>query len=701
MNNVIKKDRLLILGAILALLLVVYLVFLYKLQIIEGERYYRESRNNMVTVSTVTAARGNILDRYGRMLVTNKSTKDIAIDENKLFPNDESVDANSTILKLVDMIRSYGEDYTDELPISREPPFEFTDMSSVDKARLTAYEEANGLDENATAVEVMSSMRSRYKIDGNYSAEEARIIAAIRYSINVRYLINTSDYVLVEDADMKLIASALESGIPGISIKESYVREYNTTAASHILGYVNWMNEDQYVKYKELGYSANTKVGQSGVEEAFEKYLHGTDGTVRVTSSSNGTVISTEYTTEPIPGNNVYLTIDLALQEAAETALETGIDTIRMKLGVQKEEEIADGTYKPKNDEITGGAAAVVDVKTGEPLALATYPTYNVSELLEKYNEILKAPNNPLYNRATQGQYAPGSTFKPCVAMMGLTDGVIGINTSINCTGQYTKYADQGYAPYCWVHDQLPQGHGMRSVVEALRDSCNIFFFQVGHDAGIVKLDKYAKLFGLGESTGIEITESTGNMSNRDNHYDLVGEEWSIGDTMQAAIGQSDSIFTPLQLAEYCAAIANNGSRHTASLLKSVRSYDYSERLFEREPEVLSKVESSQANWDAVHQGMYLVANNWSGSGYSVFQTYTASSVACKTGTAQKGEYITNDGIFICYAPYENPEIAVAVVVERGSSGAMVGSIAREILEQYFALKKTTYVTDTEGVLLK
>jgi penicillin-binding protein 2 len=694
--NIIKKERLIALTLIFAILLTVYVVALYRLQIIEGEKYYEESRNNMVTTSTVTAARGNILDRYGRVLVTNKSCYDLTINTDELFPSDDSVDSNAVILKLVDMVRDYGDDYIDDLPITTSPPFEFEDMSEQDQARLDAYMEQNDVPENASAVEVLSSMRTRYDIDSNYTAEEARIIAGVRYSINVRYLINTSDYVFVKDADMKLIATLRENNIEGINIKESYVREYSTSAAAHVLGYTGAMSDSDYAKYSEQGYSADATVGKDGAELAFEKYLHGTNGTVRTTSSSDGTVISKEYTTEPEPGNNVYLTIDIALQEAAELALENGVASIQAKIDAKKEQQIASGTYTEKQDQIDGAAVVVVNVKTGEPLAIANWPTYDPAELLENYNEILEAANTPLYNRALLGGYAPGSTFKPCTAIAALTEGVINTGTSIECRGQYTRYEAYGYAPYCWIYTQNNQklSHGYLNVTGAIQNSCNIFFYSAGHDLGIDKMDKYAALFGLGESTGIELPESTGNMANPENHEEISGEEWTIGQTMQAAIGQSDSVFTPLQLAEYCATIANNGVRYSASVLKSVRSYSYGENIYERENEVLNTIDSAQYNWDAVKEGMRLV-------GKSTLSSYTMTSVAAKTGTAQKGETIANDAIFICYAPFDDPEIAMAIVVQKGSAGSNCAVIAQEILEAYFSLKSATDVTDVEGELLK
>ena len=701
--NIIKKERLIALAAVFAVLLTVYIVALYKLQIIEGEKYYEESRNNMVTTSTVTAARGNILDRNGRTLVTNKSSYDLTINTDELFPSDNSVDSNAVILKLVNMIRDYGDDYIDDLPITKSPPFEFENVSDQDQARLDAYMKQNKVKENASAVEILSSMRERYDIDSNYTAEEARIIAGVRYSINVRYLINTSDYIFVKDADMKLIATLRENNIEGINIKESYVREYATSAAAHILGYTGAMSDSDYAKYADQGYSADATVGKDGAELAFEKYLHGTNGTVRTTSSSDGTVISKEYTKEPEPGNNVYLTIDIALQEAAELALENGVASIQAKIDAKKEQQIASGSYTEKQDQIDGAAVVVVNVKTGEPLAIANWPTYDPAQLLENYNEILEAANTPLYNRALLGIYAPGSTFKPCTAIASLTEGVINTGTSIECRGQHTRYAQYGYAPYCWIYTQNNQKltHGYLNVTGAIQTSCNIFFYSAGHDLGIDKMDKYAALFGLGESTGIELPESTGNMANRENHEELTGESWSIGHTMQAAIGQSDSVFTPIQMAEYCATVANSGTRYSASILKSIRNYDYSEKLYDREPTVMSTVESAEYNWAAVHEGMWQVLNDYINEKNVNVWVDCQWRVAGKTGTAQKGEGIQNDGIFMCYAPYKDPEVAIFVVVERGGAGASVQFIARQIMDAYITIRGYSDTSEAEMSLLK
>ena len=374
----------------------------------------------------------------------------------------------------------------------------------------------------------------------------------------------------------------------------------------------------------------------------------------------------------------------------------------------EKGEQEAKGlwTFEDGYWEITGGAAVVVNVKTGEPLAIASWPTYDVSTIIENYSDLMEAENAPLFNRALMGAYAPGSVFKPCTAIAALSEGIINTEEQIKCEGVYTRYASEGYAPECWIWSSIAgehYTHGELNVTGALLNSCNYFFYSVGNFLGIDNLEKYARAFGLGESTGIELVETTGNMSSEDTHMDYAGTEWRIGDTLQAAIGQSDSIFSPLQLAEYCATVANSGTRHSASILKSVRNYDYSEEVFTRQSEVMSTVTSAQYNWDAVHEGMFEVANNWANEGVAKYFIDLPQSqrTAAKTGTAQKGENIVNDAIFICYAPFDDPEVAVAIVVERGKAGANCAFMARQILDVYFNIKSYSDSSEGEMSLLK
>lgn len=688
-------------AVIFAVIMLVYLVFLYNLQIIQGEKYYHRNEEIQQETKAVTAARGNIMDRYGRILVSNKECYNIKVDTTKLFAGD---DPNAVILELVDMVASYGDQYTDDLPITREPPFDYDpNMTEIQRTMLEAYlkDKNDSLPENPTAVDLMSYMRTRYDIDNSYSAEQMRIIAGVRYSINVRYAINTADYIFVEDASMELISSIMENKLTGIEVSRAYTRDYSTEYAAHLLGYVGLMNQEEYEQYSLKKYATDSYVGKDGVEYTFEEYLHGADGEVQETRNSAGTILSTVYTEEPTPGDHIYLTIDKILQEQTERILANGIAGLKKTRETEIAESIARGDYdyEMKND-ITGAAVAVVDVKTGEPLAIASWPTYDVSTVIENFNELMEEENNPLFNRALLGAYAPGSSFKPCTAIASLTEGVINTKDEVKCQGVFTKYAAEGYAPECWIWQQ-GYTHPLENVSTALRDSCNYFFYTCGNDLGVDLLGEYAHNFGLGVSTGIELTETEGNMSNRENHVEYQGSEWRIGDTLQAAIGQSDSIFTPLQLAEYCATIANNGTRHSASILKAIRSYDYAEKVYERGEEIMSVVESDSWNWDAVHDGMYLVLNSPMNE-QNYLEWITCPWTCCgKTGTAQKGEHVANDAIFLCYGPMKDPQIAIAVVVERGGAGAAVQFIARQIMDVYINICSYSDSSEREMTLLK
>ena len=711
MKKLVSTGRLFAFGLLVVALLALCVGTLYKLQIIEGAAYYEESQNKQVSEQTVTAARGNILDRYGRVLVSNRECYNLKISDTRLF-SDEVEDPNAVILQMINMVEAAGDKYTDDLPITKEPPFEYTNMTDIQRMLLNAYLKDKGLDEDTTAVELMSYFRTRYDIAGSYNAEEMRKIASVRYAVNVRYAINTNPYVFVEDASIDLISDLM--GVVGnvVEVETSYIREYNTQYAAHILGYVQAMSDADMEKYRpgkeNSTYDYDTKVGKDGVELAFENWLHGTNGKATVERTASGTVTSTIYTEDPVPGNHVYLTIDIQLQEAVERILETGIQTLQLKRDEDNLKAVSEGRTDDVREDIQGGAIVVVDIKTGEPLAIASYPTYNLSTLLEDYDEISSTEYDPLFNRALLGAYAPGSTFKPCTAIAGLSENIINTETQILCDGVFTKYADQGYAPECWIYTQDHLTHGNDNVTEALKDSCNIFFYTVADNLGIRKLMEYAEDFGLGESTGIELVETTGNMANPDNHLTYDVDEWVDGDTVQTGIGQSDSLFTPLQLAEYCAAIANGGTRHSAALLKSVRSFDYSRQLYQKDTEALSTVETADYNWAAVQRGMYLMANDISSSSLTVYYalgnySYNGVSlpVAAKTGTSQLGEDKTNNAIFMCYAPFDDPQIAISIVVERGQSGANLSSMARNVLDAYFGLGDKSSTADSEYTLLK
>lgn len=719
MDRNISRGRLATLAAILVLLLAIYIVALYKLQIVEGAAYYERSQNSIVTTQTIKAARGNILDRYGRVLVSNRTCNNIVLDTNELFGADKVDDPNAVLLELAEIVKSCGDEYTNTLPITKSAPFEYeysADIQSLQKNLLEGYISHNnevndaGLGDEPTAVELMAYFRSRYDIDGAYDSEQMRIIAGLRYDINVRHIVNTSDYIFVEDASIELITKLMESNLPGFDVEVSYIREYNTSYAAHVLGYTTLMSPEDYEGvdgkpgYKDKGYRMDAYVGKDGAEWAFEEYLHGSDGEAAVTRTSTGVVTSTVYTKEPEPGNHLYLSIDIGLQEAAENSLASNIARINETRKAEYEEELLYGeteepVYAP------AGAVVAIDVKSGEALCLASYPTFDLETFLENFEEISEDPDRPLWNRALMGAYAPGSTFKPVTAMAGLDTGVITTNTTIYCSGIYEKFAEEGYTPKCWIYGA--GSHGDLAVAGAVEHSCNIFFYTVGNMIyHIDTLAEYAAAYGLGEYTGIELPETKGHMASKEYKASLYPEDpfeaqWFDGDTIQAAIGQSISQFTPVQLANYAAGLANRGLRYRVSILKSVRSFNYSETVYENEHEILGNADYDSSYYDEILYGMrQVVASGTSTTVYNVFKD-VGYTVAAKTGTAQTGVEDANDGLFICYAPYEDPEIAIAVVVEKGGSGSAVATIAKDVLDYYFNFAASTTEQETELELLR
>ncbi|MGI6013577.1 MAG: penicillin-binding transpeptidase domain-containing protein [Oscillospiraceae bacterium] len=701
MDRLIKPARIVACCVLTIALLITYVFTLYKVQIRDSDKYSNSLDADLIATTTrVTAARGNILDRNGRLLVSSKEYNSLAINSKELFALD---DPNAAILNLINAITTYGSDYVDTLPITKESPFKYVkDMTNLQEMMLNAFLEYYELDEDTSAVELLAFMRETFEIDGNYNAEEARIIAGIRYEIKIRSIISTSQYFLVENVDTDLILYLSERNLPGFYVDTSYTREYDTPYACHLLGYIGSMSPEEYEIYSEDGYNMNADVGKIGVEKAFESYLHGSDGVrTSITTTTSGALIDSEYDVQPEPGNNVYLTIDIDLQAEAENALNSYITNENTRREEQnatlgEDAEESDG-YKQL---ITGGAVAIVDVKTGEPLTLASYPNYDITTFLDNYNELLEDPNTPLVNRALQGTYAPGSTFKPVTALAALNEGFITGDTTIFDAGIFTKYAYAGYSPTCWAYSS-GGGHGTINVVDALKYSCNYFFYTVGDMIGIENISKYATMFGLGQATGIELMESTGVVATPEYKKDTLDEEWYAGNTLQAAIGQSYNLFTPLQLASYTATLANNGTRYSSSILKEVKSFDYSSTVYTRSTEILDELEIDDSYFDLVHEGMIAVCNASDGTASSVFADAPVT-VAGKTGTAQTGEN-TDNAVFVCYAPAEDPEIAMAVVVEKGAGGSTVSPIARDIIDYYFTSGTTTASASlqTENTLLR
>lgn len=666
-NSIIRPFRTAILVA-LPLLLAGALVFaLYDLQVLRTADFLEESRNTVLSTETVAAARGDILDRYGRVLVANRVSYGLTIDRLRLV---EEADPNGELLELIALMGEFGVAYTDTLPLSGDAPFCYTDMSEGQASRLQKYLAHFELGEETDAAGLMDWFRSHYEIPASFSPAQARLAAGVRYELEIRALFHTADYVFASDLEVALLAAVSERGFPGVRVVTSAARDYRTPYAAHLLGRTGLMDEAEVAYFSALGYPMNATVGKDGVERAFEDYLHGEDGERVTIRSAGGEVVDAYYTKAPRAGGDVTLTIDRDCQQAAEEALAAKIEAINA-------ERLSKAAPDQEVQLAQGGAVAVIQVGTGDILALASYPSYDLQSFSRNYAALSADPAAPLYNRATQGRYAPGSTFKAVTATAGLGEAAITPETTIYDKGVIDEYA--GYRYTCWIY---PGSHGTINVAQALQMSCNYFFYQVGRQVGIDALDKYAAAYGLGQPTGVELPENTGVLASREYKDSEVGEGWYVGDTLQAAIGQSYHLFTPLQLASYAATIAGDGTRYAAHLLKSVASADADKAVYQTEPQVLSRVDADAENFEVLKDGL-LMASKYGSASY-VFGNYGVD-VCSKTGTAQVSEDTVNNAVFIAFAPRENPEIALSVVVENGQHGYYLAEVARDIFDWYFA----------------
>jgi penicillin-binding protein 2 len=675
MEKTVMPIRIAVIILSVAVLCALYFLRLYRLQIVDGDTYHDQSINSVIVTETVPASRGLILDRYGNVLVSNRTCFNMVVNHTELT---NSGDPNGTLLRLINICLKYGVAYDDTLPITAAAPFDYIGSMTDDQSlRLSNYFKSFDLDAGISSADLMSYFRKHYNIPDSFSDVEARLVAGIRYELETRLIMYAPEYVFVKDVKIDFMSAVLVQNLPGVRIKTVSVREYHTSYAAHLLGRVGQMTGAEYNIFKSLGYTADEVVGKEGVEQAFESKLHGKDGTRTTTITENGAVTNVLYSEDPQPGENVTLTLDIGLQGAAEKILADNIAKLNSTRGV-------------KDEKISGGAIVAIKVGSGDLLASASYPTYDLSKYNEDFDKLKSDPAQPLFNRAMQGIYSPGSTFKLVTAVSSLQEKVISLSTQIYDKGRFTKYPD--YMPTCWIY---PGSHGLIDVIEAIRVSCNYFFFTVGDELGIDKLDEYAKQFGFGEPTGIELYEDTGVLASRDAKLKTTGESWYPADTLMASIGQSINLFSPLQIAAYTATIANNGTRVATHILKSTQTYDFSRTTTEKSSEVLNTINVDPQYFKAIQTGMRELIQT--GSVSQIFKDFTIP-VAAKTGTAQLGEDLQNNAIFICYAPFDKPEIAVAVVIEKGGSGNYIASIAKEVLEYYFSAKAAREALDSEQV---
>ena len=652
------KRRVMILLGVFGAFLLLFGAVLYDAQILHGSENRARSISSNATSEVVPASRGIITDRNGKVLVSNRLAYTLVFDRSG-FTDDASL--NDAILRLIRLCQETGTAWNDTLPIAQTGSFlRYTNDRS---ESFTQYLEKNKLTATAAGRQLIAEMRALYHVDESLSEKDARLVIGVRYELHSR-----DSYTFAEDVSSEVLSLITDGRYEGVSIRTASARVYNTTLAAHILGTIGpiwqeeWSSNEKtgYVGYADKGYSMNDLVGKDGVEKAFEEYLRGTDGRRLITTDEDGKLTGELYTREPQPGGTVALTLDIDLQADVERAL---AQTITGMIDEDSNER--------------GGAAAVVSVGSGEVLALASYPTYDLSTFNEDYEDLVADERLPMFNRATQGTYAPGSTFKMCTAVAALESGIITPSSIIQDRGIYTYYRDP--QPMCWVYRQGGSTHGRINVTQAITVSCNYFFYEVGRLTGIRTLDSYASQFGLGQSTGIEIGDSSGVLASPE-WADSHNQEWTDGQTITAAIGQSYNLFTPLQLANYIATLVGGGEHYQAHLLKSVKKYDNSQLLYVYDEPPQNTVEMSESTVAAVTKGMHeLTTTSLAGA----FANCVVSAGA-KTGSAQVGTEIAN-GVFVAYAPYEDPEIAVAIVIEKGGAGAALASTAVEIINAYFA----------------
>lgn len=673
---------------------ILFVVRLFMMQIVSGDKYLKLAEQKQMRNVTVKAPRGDILDRYGRPLVTNKVGYSLQIQKTTL-KND---DFNNMLLRLYRLLEQEDAGVLETFPVSLHSPFEFTfvqqypDSEAAHEAEIKwKTHSSRKFSESITAEEALEKYRARYKISSEYSLEDLRCIVGMKYEMEMREFSVTMPYTVASDVSMVLVTKIKEerADFPCVNVISDYVRQFKQgSTAAHILGRVGVISDTEYKLLKDSGYKLNDFVGKQGIEREYEALLRGIDGSNGLIETSEGFEVNPTEAKDPVPGNYVVLTIDSTLQTTLENALGQTIEDIRKRGG--------DPGAKSGGDAYCG-AAVVLDIRTGEVLSMATWPTYSPEEFIEKYSELNSDPYKPMWNRAISGTYPPGSTFKMLTSIAALESGVITPSTVIKDEGVYTAYQD--YQPACWLWRRSHLTHGNQTVSDALTNSCNYFYYEVGKQMGIETMNAYTKKFGLGEYTGIELKreEAKGRIAGPSDREQYSGKQWTGGDTLQSAIGQSDNLFTPLQLANYVSTLVNGGERFEPHIVKNVRSSVDGANIQEIMPKVLENISMKPENIGAVLGGMLGVTED--GTASTAFKGY-AIKVGGKTGSAQVGVGSDN-GVFVGFAPYDKPEIAVAVVIEHGNSGSDVAPVVKAVFDQYFlSSNHQSDINNSVGVLL-
>ena len=676
--------RMMLLIAAAAVIIGLYGFRLIFLQLVNGDSFTAQATNTTDYKFTVTAARGDIVDSKGERIAS--STTGYSVVLNKLLMGDEDLD--TMLQKIVGLLGKNGESWNDSLLIGQPDAaghYEFTAASdnAAEQKALAAMKDNLGLQQYATADDVMEKLVEDYDL-ADFSLYWQRVLSGIHYEMQLQAFSNVNNFVMAENVSEATVATIKENSLslPGVEIVETSTRSYEQgTVLPHVLGRVGkitaekWKvtDENGQVTYplKEKGYNMNDIIGISGLESAYEDQLRGKDGVETITRNSDGVIVNTALTTVPEPGHTVQLTIDSEFQKAVDQALAKNVEWIK-------------NTYADSK-QANAGAVVVIDVKTGGVLAASNYPSFDQNLYAAQYSEYSADENMPLFNRALQGLYTPGSTYKPSVAVAGLDTGLLNRNSTVNCTRVYTYYKD--YRPRCAQHGH---GNGPIDVINAIKWSCNIFFYDVGRRLTSDVYDAYAYKLGLGQRTGVEVSEALGHLTTKnDSNYT---ESLDI----QAAIGQGNTAVTPIQLATYAATLANRGTRYRTHFVKAILDSNTGETLEETQPEVMDVVEDKGETFDLVREGMKGVAQT-----IPALANYPYT-IACKTGSPQRSEgyyvgstykHYTNAAM-IAYGPAEDPEIAIGIVVEYGGAGARTGQLVADIFNAYYAMKDGTLTVD-------
>lgn len=692
-NKINIKLRFNVLTILIYIVGIILIARLFTLQIIHGEEYKEQSNTRLTRESTIEAARGNFLDRTGVELVTSKMEFSLEMYKSKV----DTENLNKSILNMIQVLEKNECSYSDTFPIKIEP-FEYT----IENEALINWKKNNNLDDDITAEQAFYKFKNKYKIENTDDIQEIRKIITIRYLISQKGYSSTKSVTIAENIPNKAVAEFSESSekFAGINIVTKPVREYTSgNLASHILGYASRIDPDEYEKRKST-YSQNDIIGKTGIEAVFEEYLKGKNGTKQIDMAVDGTTTAEYIAKEAVAGSDIVLTIDANLQKITEDALVSNI------------QKIASGDFGKAYD-AKAGAAVVMNVNTGEVLAMASYPDYTPADFVggisnENWAKYRDNTSKPLVNKAMQNSYSPGSTFKMVTAIAGLESNTINLSTKINDTGIYKKYRD--FQPRCWIYTDYHIGHGYLDVSGAIEKSCNYFFYETADKMGIENLVKYAKYFGLGNKTGIELpSETAGALASKETWSKLhpQNEPWGPGQVLQAAIGQSDNEFSPLQMARYISMLANGGQKVDVSIVKTIRNADGSEVSREEINQFINKklgleqdntenLEINQNYLKAVLEGMKSVTSDTSGTAYIRFKDFDIT-VGGKTGSAEAPNNQVH-AWFVGFAPFEDPEIAIVVMVENGGHGNYTAEVVRNIMAEYFGMNVQNVEEDMRAI---